>query len=185
MCPIIYFLALAFADSIFHPRLIQAGLSVDRLHKFACPTGRTTIDFSFREDILDATIFRPSAQVLSGKDGVTIRALTVTHSRITQPQLLQILGHRNIETYINHHQSTNVVVDVQSTFLGTESKSDMIKEISRLFQRLDPKLPRCLKKEQQRAACKQPKFREKLRELELLRSRLKRNLEGRYSTLTS
>ncbi|KAL9583651.1 MAG: hypothetical protein Q9203_004996 [Teloschistes exilis] len=235
MCPIIYFLALAFADNIFHPRLIQPGLSVDRLHKFTCPTGRTTIDFSFREDILDAPIFRPSAQVLSGKDGDTVRALTATRmrywmirlgeragfphaltpyclrrdiatslagisllpplsgfqiinvledSRVSQPQLLRILGHRKIETYINHYQSTNVVVDVQSTFLGTESKSDMIKEIGRLCQRLDLNLPRCLTKEQQRAAYKQPKFREKLRELELLRSRLKRDLEGRYGTLT-
>ncbi|KAL8635049.1 MAG: hypothetical protein Q9228_007422 [Teloschistes exilis] len=33
MCPIVYFLALAFVDNAFHPELIQAGLSVGRLHR--------------------------------------------------------------------------------------------------------------------------------------------------------
>ena len=63
---------------------------------------------------------------------------------VSQPQLLQILGHRKIETFQKHYRSAGVVVDVQATFFGSTSKSDIIKEISKLCLRQDPKLPRSL-----------------------------------------
>ncbi|KAL8855302.1 MAG: hypothetical protein Q9178_008056 [Gyalolechia marmorata] len=70
--------------------------------------------------------------------------LILLDAGVSQPQLLQILGHRKIETFQKHYQSTDVVVDVQATFLGSTSKSDMVKEISKLCLRQDPKLLRRL-----------------------------------------
>ncbi|KAI4281520.1 MAG: hypothetical protein L6R38_003624 [Xanthoria sp. 2 TBL-2021] len=78
------------------------------------------------------------------------------HAGVSQPQLLQILGHRKIETFQKHYQSTDVVVDVQATFLGSTSKSDMIKEIGKLCLRQDPKLPRSLTMDQKLQARNQP-----------------------------
>lgn len=63
---------------------------------------------------------------------------------VNQPQLLQILDYRKIEIFQKHYQLTDVVVDVQAIFLGSTPKSDMIKEISKLCLRQDPKLPRSL-----------------------------------------
>ncbi|KAL8641816.1 MAG: hypothetical protein Q9228_001434 [Teloschistes exilis] len=218
MCPIVYFLALAFTDNIFHPKLVEAGISAHRLHSFTCPTGRSTIDFSFRKDVLETPIFRPSKQVFFGKESDTSRALTAAPMRdwmirlgdrvgftqkfkpyclrrdiatsladsgTSQPQLLQILGHAKIETFINHYQSSSIVVDVQSTFLGDQSKSAMIKQIGRLCQRLDPNMPRRLTEEQVRDAYRQPKFRQILHDMERRRHSLRLDLVKLHGRVTA
>ncbi|KAL8724132.1 MAG: hypothetical protein Q9166_008119 [cf. Caloplaca sp. 2 TL-2023] len=91
----------------------------------------------------------------------------------SEPQLLQILGHRKIETYQKHYQSTDVVVDVQATFLGSTSKSDMIKEIGKLCLRQDPDLPRRLTKEQKLQARCQPEIQRLERRRDALTQELK------------
>ena len=58
MCPIIHFVALAFVDNAFHEDLIAEGLVPNKLHSFQNPEGRITIDFKFRDDILNKPIFR-------------------------------------------------------------------------------------------------------------------------------
>ena len=58
MCPIIHFVALAFADQAFQQGLLAQGLSPFHLHKFKNPEGRITIDFSFGDHMLDVPIFR-------------------------------------------------------------------------------------------------------------------------------
>lgn len=40
MCPILHFLAIAFAHNAFHPRLVSAGLTPHTLHSFSSPDGR-------------------------------------------------------------------------------------------------------------------------------------------------
>ena len=49
-----------------------------------------------------------------------------------------------------------MIVDVQATFLGTESKSDLIKEMGKLTLRRDPNLPKKLTEEQKRIAHQHP-----------------------------
>jgi len=39
MCPVVHFMAFAFADNAFHPRLVDAGLTVRTMHSFRCPDG--------------------------------------------------------------------------------------------------------------------------------------------------
>ena len=58
LCPIVHFLALAFADNAFHPDLTERGLSPTNLHSFVNVEGRTTLEFKFREDILAIPVFR-------------------------------------------------------------------------------------------------------------------------------
>jgi len=78
MCPVIHFTAIAFADNAFHPRLIDAGLTVRTMHSFRCPDGQTTIRFALRDDILDTPIFRRSRQTMEGVAVDPVRAMSGT-----------------------------------------------------------------------------------------------------------
>ncbi|KAI4191879.1 MAG: hypothetical protein LQ350_008723, partial [Teloschistes chrysophthalmus] len=66
MCPILHFVAIAFAHNAFHPRLVSAGLNPYSLHNFSTPDGRITIDFTFRDDILEIPIFRCLERSIEG-----------------------------------------------------------------------------------------------------------------------
>ena len=58
MCLIMHFVALAFVDNAFYEDLIAERLVPNKLHSFQNPEGRITIDFKFRDDILNKPIFR-------------------------------------------------------------------------------------------------------------------------------
>ena len=77
MCPVIHFTAIAFADNAFHPRLVEAGLTIRTMHSFRCPDGRTTIQFALREDILSTLIFRCFRQIMEGVIVDPIKVMTV------------------------------------------------------------------------------------------------------------
>ncbi|KAL8776435.1 MAG: hypothetical protein Q9194_003154 [Teloschistes cf. exilis] len=66
MCPILHFVAIAFAHNAFHPRLMSAGLNPYSLHNFFTPDGPITIDFAFRDDILEIPIFRRATRSIEG-----------------------------------------------------------------------------------------------------------------------
>ena len=66
ICPIIHFLALAFADNAFHLALIEKGLNLGNLHSFRCAEGRNFISFRFRDEILDLLSFRTFERRLDG-----------------------------------------------------------------------------------------------------------------------
>ena len=76
MCPVIHFLALAFADNAFHPDLIAAGLCPEKLHGFKNPEGCITIEFKFRDDILDVPLFHRYQRSLEGITVHPIKALS-------------------------------------------------------------------------------------------------------------
>lgn len=76
MCPILHFVAIAFADNAFHPKLVTAGLNSRILHSFSCPDGRITIDFAFRDDILDIPIFRHTTRSIQGPRIDPLKALS-------------------------------------------------------------------------------------------------------------
>lgn len=76
MCPVVHFASLFFADNAFHPRLIEAGFTARRMHSFKCPDGRISIDFHFREDILDVPVFRRHRNTLQGIEVDPRRALS-------------------------------------------------------------------------------------------------------------
>lgn len=75
------------------------------------------------------------------------------------------------------------MVDVQSTFLGTTSKSDIIKEIGKLRLRHDPNLPRCLTKAQKQQAHSHPGLQEQIGPLEQRQDFLKQDLQARFGTM--
>ena len=76
MCPILHFVAIAFAHNAFHPRLVSAGLTPYTLHNFSSPDGRITIDFAFRDDILEIPIFRRSTRSIEGVHVDPLKALS-------------------------------------------------------------------------------------------------------------
>ena len=76
MCPILHFVAMAFAYQAFHPRLVSAGLTPHTLHSFSSPDGRITIDFAFRDDILEIPVFRRSTRSMEGVHVDSVKALS-------------------------------------------------------------------------------------------------------------
>ena len=63
---IFYFIAITFADNAFYPRLINAGLSPHSLYNFLSPDSRITIDFTFKNNILEIPIFSCFQQSIQG-----------------------------------------------------------------------------------------------------------------------
>ena len=68
------------------------------------------------------------------------------------------MGHARSETFQKHYLSSHVVIDVQATFLGNESKSDLIKEMGKMTLRRDPNLPTKLSEEEKQAAHQTPEI---------------------------
>lgn len=66
------------------------------------------------------------------------------------------MGHARSETFLKHYISSSVIVDVQATFLGQSSKSDLIKEMGKLTLRRDPNLPKQLTDAQKKEAHQVP-----------------------------
>lgn len=62
MCPILHFACIAFAHNVFHPRLVAAVLTLYTLHDFSSPGGRITIDYTFKDYLLEVPIFRGLAR---------------------------------------------------------------------------------------------------------------------------
>ena len=89
---------------------------------------------------------------------------------VSDQQRNQILGHARSKTY---YISSNVVVDVQATFLGTASRADLIKEIGKLCLRRDPNLPKRLSDHQRTQAHQHPDVIRAQKEKDLLAQNLK------------
>ena len=75
---------------------------------------------------------------------------------MSDQQRNQILGHARSDTFLEYYISSDVAVDVQATFLGNASKSDLIKEIGKICLRQDPNLPKRLSKEEKTQALQHP-----------------------------
>ena len=71
-----HFVAIAFAHNAFHPRLVSAGLTPYTLHSSSSSDGRITIDFIFRDDILEISIFRRSTRSIEGVHVDLFKALS-------------------------------------------------------------------------------------------------------------
>jgi len=67
---------MAFAHNAFHPRLVFAGLTPYTLHNFSSLDGRITIDFAFKDDILEILVFRRSTRSIEGVHVDPVRALS-------------------------------------------------------------------------------------------------------------
>ena len=83
------------------------------------------------------------------------------------------MGHARSETFLRHYISSSVIVDVQATFLGRESKSDLIKEMGKLTLRRDPNLPKKLSEAQRKAAHQTPDIDKAIDELAITKQHLK------------
>ena len=92
MCPIVHFLALAFADNAFHPELMAAGLSPTNLHSFATVEGRTTLEFKLRKDMKKVPIFRFWRSTLHGVEVDPTRPLPASNLNRESRRLGQQAG---------------------------------------------------------------------------------------------
>ena len=110
---------------------------------------------------------------------IIIEAKKILASGVSDLQRNQILGHAKSETFLKHYLSANVVVDVQSIFLGQASKSDLIKEVGKLCLRRDANLPQRLTSAQKAQACReQPEFEDLTRQINSLGTTLKNEYGG-------
>ena len=75
LCPILHFVAMAFAHNAFHSGLVSSGLTLYTLHSFSSPDGRVTIDFAFNDDILEIPVFRCSTHSVEGVHVDSVKAL--------------------------------------------------------------------------------------------------------------
>ena len=92
MCPIIHFPGLAFADSAFHPDLTREELTPAKMHTFKHPEGRTTIEFRFRQDILNTPLFRGWYSQLERTVVHPTKALSATYLMTESHRLGQLVG---------------------------------------------------------------------------------------------
>lgn len=91
---------------------------------------------------------------------------------VSDQQRNQILGHAGSRTFLKHYISQNVIIDVQATFLGNASKSDLIKQIGKLCLRRDPNLPKRLSDDQRTQAYQHPDVIRIQQEKDALKQRL-------------
>ena len=185
MCSISHFSSHAFADSAFHQDLMSQGLTLAKMHSFRVPEGRITIEFKFKEEILDVPVFRTYDRNVTGVRVPPIKALSASglgqEARhlsqraglphpfkpyclrrevgtelagrgVSDQQRNQIMGHTRSETFLKHYISSSVIIDVQLTFLGRDSRSHLIKEMVKLTLRPDPNLPELLADTQKKEA---------------------------------
>ena len=76
ICPIFYFVAIAFAYNAFYPKLIFAGLTPYTLYSFSSLNGRIIIDFAFKDNILKILVFRYFIRFIKGIYINPIKALS-------------------------------------------------------------------------------------------------------------
>ena len=57
---------MAFAYNAFYFRLVSAGLTLYTLYSFFSLNGRITIDFAFKDDILEILVFYYSIRSIEG-----------------------------------------------------------------------------------------------------------------------
>ena len=89
------------------------------------------------------------------------------------------MGHARSETFLKHYMSSSVIVDVQATFLGQDSKSDLIKEMGKLTLRRDPNLPKKLTNEQKAQAYNVPELIAACQQFALLR----RDIQSQFGAM--
>ncbi|KAI9799085.1 MAG: hypothetical protein M1833_004279 [Piccolia ochrophora] len=170
LCPVTHFLGLAFADVAFRNekltpeniRTLQVPKDQGKLQiKFKDEVSEVPI---FRR--VEQTAFGPRISAerampyntlhfavgrLGQRGGCdfalhpyAIRryvATTMDASGVSTAQLCLSLGHAGADTFRKHYQSRRVTVDVQSCFLGTRSRADLIKAASETYTRRHPDLP--------------------------------------------
>lgn len=98
---------------------------------------------------------------------------------VSDQQRNQILGHARSDTFLKHYMSSNAVVDVQATFLGTASRMDLIKQIGKLCLRRDPLLPKKLSDTQRAQAHQNPD----VARLRSQKDRFARKVKDEFTTL--
>ena len=77
------------------------------------------------------------------------------------------------DTFLKHYISSNVVVNIQATFLSTASKADLIKKIEKLCLHDDPNLLKQLLDHQHTQAHQHPDVTHIQKEKDILTQKLK------------
>ncbi|KAH8145064.1 uncharacterized protein LAJ45_10975 [Morchella importuna] len=166
-CPIMNFLALAFADNAF----MEGGIKKpEDLFALEIPDFKETLSINWKEDMLETPVFRrqegtdisrttPMAYrdlnhyvgrlgVLSGyPQRLTTYVLrrgaanAVDSPEVSEVQRNQIMGHSRADTFRKHYLHQTVKIDTQSAYLGTVSRSDLIRNIGLMSAKRDPRAP--------------------------------------------
>lgn len=124
MCPVAHFLGLAFADRALHPALMEQGLTPAKLHTFKSPEGRVTIEFKFRDDILDIAVFRGWK---SGFNGVEIDPVKPLKAQFLNEECRRLgeqagLEHRFTPYCLRREVGTELTGKVTDPFKSSHTK---------------------------------------------------------------
>ncbi|RPA90956.1 hypothetical protein L873DRAFT_360229 [Choiromyces venosus 120613-1] len=166
-CPIMNFLALAFADNAF----MEGGIrKPEDLYSLEIPSFKEALSIQWKTEIRETPIFRRQIGdricadtplgfadlsyslkrlgLLSGYPQLVTScvlrrgaAAAVDRQEITEVQRNQIMGHARADVFRRHYLSQRVKVDTQSGYLGAVSRDDIIKNIGLMSAKRDPRAP--------------------------------------------
>lgn len=94
LCPILHFLALAFSDNTFR----APGLTPENFFSVVVPSQRNSIEFQWKESILDTPIFRRTENTTNGTGISPYRCLS---DKVFRDQLQRLgfsAGYKDILT---------------------------------------------------------------------------------------
>ncbi|KAI9855621.1 MAG: hypothetical protein M1824_005948 [Vezdaea acicularis] len=173
-CPILLFLALAFADEAF-----EDVSSPEALNRIRVPPCREAIQFRWKNSMLNIPIFRQTESTVNGPRISPTRALPASDyaaylgklslsaglERKVTPYCLrrgganaiepvattaqrnQIMGHARADVF-KHYISQTVAVDTQSAYLGTPARKDLMQAVGHMSATRDPRVPKKLTDDQ-------------------------------------
>ncbi|KAK6495730.1 hypothetical protein TWF481_002777 [Arthrobotrys musiformis] len=201
--PIILFLALAFADNAFKSQDIKQPAD---LFKLRVPSHLECLHIQWREDILEAPVFREAKSTgseISETEALSYGVLQALMKNLgenagyeeplkpynlrraaanaidsvaTLSQRTQALGHTGGSTFDRWYKSRRVNVDIQSAFLGTPSRKDLLEAIGKMGLRRHPQAPKSLTPDEKEKAIQKNEVLENLQmDAAELRSRLIRD----------
>ncbi|KAI9785817.1 MAG: hypothetical protein M1816_008209 [Peltula sp. TS41687] len=185
-CPIIHFLAIAFADNAFDSEKIS---KPEDIYNLQVPTNLNSIQIKWKPDMQDKPIFRRATRTADGirisldkalaydtcnknlkrlgrsagfSDNVTLYCLrrgvaNVVDGVATDAERNQILGHSRAEIFQKYYLSQRVKRDVQSAYLGRPSKDSLIQRIGQMSMTRDVRAPTALTSKQLSTIARHPR----------------------------
>ncbi|KAH0545274.1 hypothetical protein FGG08_000573 [Glutinoglossum americanum] len=146
LCPILQFLALAFADDAFEAEGVY---SLEDIFRLNIEAPRNSLQLKWKHLRLDSPIFRRTVRI---SDGIRIspdKALqrgtaNAVDGVATTAERNQVLGHSRSDIFLRYYISERVKRDVQSAYLGRPARDALIRAVGRMSLARDPHAPNAL-----------------------------------------
>ncbi|KAI9765002.1 MAG: hypothetical protein M1840_007924 [Geoglossum simile] len=203
-CPVLQFLALAFADRAFEASNLQSAQDLRRVR--IDPPLMCQI-FHWKESILDIPVFRQAKRVVGGimtspdrawqydsfqpslrilgkatgfKHPITVYSIRRETGNImnavSEHERKQVMGHKQSDTFDRNYLSQHVRRDVQALY-RRQKEHQVVQIAVQMSTYMDPRAPYKLTKEQRAMVKKHPKI-VKLRQMKTASSRELRQMYG-------